>query len=59
MILLYTAIKRFLDILFSALGLIIASPVMLILALAVKLTSEGPVIFKQTRLGLNGRDLDG
>ena len=56
MILLYTAIKRFLDILFSALGLIIASPVMLILALAVKLTSEGPVIFKQTRLGLNGRD---
>ncbi len=54
--LLYKILKRFLDIVFSALGLIVASPIMLVLALAVKLTSEGPVIFKQTRLGFRGRE---
>lgn len=52
----YIYIKRALDILFSAIALIITSPVMLLVAILVKATSEGPVIFKQTRLGMNGKE---
>lgn len=47
--------KRFLDIVISAIALIVASPFMLITAILIKLESAGPVIFKQERLGLNGR----
>lgn len=47
----YDRCKRFNDILFSLLGMILLSPVFLVTALAVKLTSRGPVIFKQTRVG--------
>lgn len=50
----YKRLKRVLDILFSLSGLIILSPLMLIVAIAIKLESKGPVIFKQDRLGLNG-----
>ena len=49
-------IKRLLDIIISAAALIILSPVCLITALAVRLDSEGPVIFRQTRLGLHHRE---
>lgn len=38
----------------AALALVILSPVMLLVALAVKLTSKGPVLFRQTRMGRNG-----
>lgn len=48
-------VKRALDILIALLGLLIASPVLLLTAIAVKLDSKGPAIFKQPRLGLNGR----
>ncbi len=48
-------IKRTMDILVSTAGLIITSPLMLIIAISVKLTSNGPVFFKQERVGLNGR----
>lgn len=48
-------IKRVCDILFSAVILILTSPILLTVALAVKLTSKGPVLFKQVRSGLNGR----
>lgn len=48
-------IKRVYDILFALIGLIILSPVFGILAFIIKLTSEGPVIFKQDRLGLDGK----
>lgn len=51
----YKSFKRFLDILVSLLSLIVLSPLMLITALAIKLDSKGPVIFKQERLGLGGR----
>lgn len=51
----YKALKRVLDVFFSLLGMIVTSPVLLIVALAVKLDSKGPVIFKQERLGLDGR----
>uniref|UniRef100_UPI00351B528A undecaprenyl-phosphate glucose phosphotransferase n=1 Tax=Endozoicomonas sp. Mp262 TaxID=2919499 RepID=UPI00351B528A len=48
-------IKRLEDVLLSSVILILISPVMLAVAVAVKLTSEGPVLFKQKRLGVNGR----
>ena len=47
--------KRALDIIASAAGLIVLSPLLLGLALAVKLTSRGPVLFVQARCGLAGR----
>lgn len=48
-------IKRFFDFIFSLFGLIVISPIFLILAIIIKLTSKGPVIFKQERLGVNGK----
>src|SRR6185295_9438984 len=51
----YAFIKRILDIVVSIVALIIASPILLITALAVKLTSRGPIIFKQVRVGRGGR----
>ena len=48
-------IKRAMDIVGSLFGIIITSPVMLIAAILVKLTSPGPVIFKQERVGLHNR----
>lgn len=47
--------KRAVDVLGSSMGIIISSPVMLIAALAVKFTSNGPVIFKQERVGLHNK----
>ena len=47
-------LKRWLDILGALIGLVLFSPVMLITAAAIKLTSPGPVIFRQTRLGRGG-----
>jgi sugar transferase (PEP-CTERM system associated) len=43
------------SLVFSAISLIVALPLMLITALAVKLTSKGPVLYRQRRVGLNGR----
>jgi len=51
----YASAKRALDIAISAFGLIVLSPLFLVVALLVKLTSRGPVIFKQTRVGVGGR----
>ncbi len=48
-------IKRAFDIVFSATLLVLLSPLMLIVAILIKLTSPGPVLFKQKRCGLNGR----
>ncbi len=50
--------KRFFDIVISAVALIITSPILLILAALIKLDSKGPIIFKQKRLGLNGKEYD-
>ena len=47
--------KRFIDTLLSLIAFIILSPLLLITALAVKLSSPGPVLFKQQRLGLHGK----
>jgi exopolysaccharide biosynthesis polyprenyl glycosylphosphotransferase len=48
-------VKRLIDIVGAAVLLVVLSPLMLIAALAVKLTSEGPIIFSQERCGLNRR----
>ena len=49
------ALKRLMDIAGSLIGMLLLSPVFLGIALAVKLTSPGPVIFSQTRVGRYGR----
>ncbi|SES42812.1 sugar transferase [Salipaludibacillus aurantiacus] len=49
----YLKIKRLIDIVLSVIGLIILSPVFLILIAAIKLESKGPVLFKQKRVGIN------
>jgi Undecaprenyl-phosphate glucose phosphotransferase len=46
--------KRVFDVLFSALALLLLSPLMLAIALAVKLTSRGPVLYTQERMGMDG-----
>ena len=51
----YLAFKRFCEVILSLLALIILSPILVITALAVKLDSPGPVIFKQDRLGKDGK----
>lgn len=50
-------IKRTADILFSLFVLILISPILLVIALGVKLTSPGPIIFKQRRYGLDGQEI--
>ena len=51
----YRFIKRCFDIIVSLLGLILLSPLMLIIAIAIKCDSKGKVIFKQKRMGKNGK----
>ena len=46
--------KRLFDIIFSLLILLIMSPVMIVLAILIKATSPGPIIYKQERVGING-----
>ena len=48
-------VKKFADIALASLILAAASPIMLFVAIAVKLDSEGPAIYSQDRVGLNGR----
>lgn len=51
-------LKRLIDILGSTFGLILLSPLFLVVAIAIKLDSKGSVFFKQARLGLYGRKYD-
>ncbi len=51
----YKFFKRAMDIIISLLALVLLSPVFLITALAIKIESKGPVIFKQDRLGLGAK----
>lgn len=45
--------KRLFDIFFSAIGIIVLSPIFIITAIAIKLESKGPVLFKSKRVGTN------
>ncbi|GMX60387.1 undecaprenyl-phosphate glucose phosphotransferase [Paenibacillus elgii] len=49
-------IKRVFDIIFALIALILLMPLMMLIALGIKITSSGPVIFKQERVGLNRRN---
>ena len=51
----YRFIKRFFDIVVSAILLVALLPIMLILAIAIKCDSKGPAIFKQNRMGKDGK----
>ena len=48
-------LKRAVDVLGAVVGIVISSPIMLLAALAVRLTSRGPIIFKQERVGLHNK----
>ena len=50
-------VKRMTDVAFAAAILLIAAPVMVGIAFAIKFTSRGPVLFKQRRYGLDGREI--
>ena len=47
--------KRIFDLFFSVTGLAVLSPLFLLIAVLIKLDSEGPIFFKQERIGLRGR----
>jgi putative colanic acid biosynthesis UDP-glucose lipid carrier transferase len=51
-------LKRTMDIVLTSLALLGAAPVMALIAIAVKLTSRGPVLFRQRRYGLNGEQIN-
>lgn len=48
-------IKRSIDVIFSFIFLLLSAPLFILIALAIKLDSKGPVFFKQLRCGVNGR----
>ncbi len=54
----YYFLKRVLDYAGATIGLILLSPFFLITAALIKLSSKGPVIYKQTRIGKNGKPFD-
>jgi O-antigen biosynthesis protein WbqP len=49
----YRIIKRLIDIILSCIGMVILSPIFLVLIIAIKLDSKGPVLFKQKRIGIH------
>lgn len=53
----YELIKRIFDLVASMLALVILLPVMLLIAIVIKCTSKGTVLYRQERLGLNGKKI--
>ena len=51
-------LKRGIDIVGAAIGLILAAPLLAVAAVAIKLSSPGPVLLRQSRSGLHGRPFD-
>jgi putative colanic acid biosynthesis UDP-glucose lipid carrier transferase len=49
------AFKRVIDLVFAAIALIVLSPLLILVAVAIRLDSPGPVLFRQRRRGFNGR----
>jgi exopolysaccharide biosynthesis polyprenyl glycosylphosphotransferase len=54
----YKVVKRAMDFVIALCALIVLSPVMLVVAIIIKITSPGPVIFKQQRIGKDGKVFD-
>jgi putative colanic acid biosynthesis UDP-glucose lipid carrier transferase len=52
-----SVLKRGIDIVFASLAIVCLAPLMLVIAIAVKLSSPGPILFKQRRYGLNGQEI--
>lgn len=57
-IIIYSFFKRLIDVLCSLLGLMLLSPILLVIVILIKLESKGPVIFSQKRVGLNGKEFN-
>ena len=53
----YIYIKRVIDTILASIALILLSPIFLIIAIAIKLESEGPVFFLHKRIGKNGKTI--
>jgi Undecaprenyl-phosphate galactose phosphotransferase WbaP len=51
------ALKRIMDVLLASLGLVLASPLLLLITLAIKLGSKGPVLYPHVRIGRNGETI--
>ncbi|MDC7249522.1 MAG: sugar transferase [Sphaerochaetaceae bacterium] len=51
----YKLIKRFFDIFISVIGVIVLSPLLILVSILIKIDSKGPVIFKQERIGKSGK----
>lgn len=51
-------LKRIIDLFGSLIGVIIISPILILIAITIKMTSKGPVFFKQERLGKNGKSFN-
>ena len=51
----YIIVKRMIDIIMSICGIIVLSPIYIVTAMAIKLESKGPIIFKQRRVGKNSK----
>lgn len=51
----YKKLKRFIDIVISSILLIVLSPILVIIGIIIKLDSEGPLFFKQTRIGKDSK----
>lgn len=49
----YMKIKRIIDVILSLIGIIVLSPIFLILVISIKIESKGPIMFKQKRVGIN------
>lgn len=47
--------RRLVDVLIAGVGLLIASPLLIVIAIAIKIESRGPIFYSQERVGLNGR----
>ncbi|BCX12394.1 MAG: glycosyl transferase [Thermosynechococcus sp.] len=48
-------LKRYLDVILALIGLVVLAPLFIVVAIAIKLTSPGPVFFRQERVGLHGQ----
>ena len=54
----YDILKRFRDIIIGTIGLIICIPIFIIIGIAIKIDSKGPVFFKHKRIGKHGKKLE-
>ncbi len=54
----YQLIKRILDIVLTAIGLVLLSPILMIISIAIKCDSRGSVIYRDRRIGKNGESFD-